>query len=339
MTSVSDDRLVGAAEHGWISDIEMMLSATARGRRVRERGRLAAAARGPSAAATPPRPNGILSAGSPPNEMSHEEVGREMTGESRGHVSVAASPVPHLSLAFDRSVTEVNEALCRLLGYRREEIVGRTVLRVVHPEDMEALILALDALVRAHHDTTARRFRFLHSEGSVVWLDVTMSLIHGSEEPEAVCLALSDVTDLHRVEELQRVVLETMDEGVCAVDAHCRITMVNSAATRLLGWSEDELLGRRAYEVVHGQPQDEATQAHPGCALARVLRGHATVRVTGESFTRRDGTDVLVAYSASPLQREGAEPGALIVFHQREREGGEPAATSGRPQDAVVRGA
>jgi PAS domain S-box-containing protein len=255
-----------------------------------------------------------MATGSRSHEMSHEEVGSEMTTRTQDH-SFAASPVPHLILTPDRNVKEANRALCGLLGYHREEVVGSTVLQVVHPEDMEALILGLDALVRGDDDSPGRRFRFLRKDGNVLWLEAAMSLLRDGEDVFAVCMALSDVSVLHGAEEFQRVVLETMDEGVCAVDAHCRITMANPAATRLLGWSEKELLGRRAYEVVHGQPPEETARAHPGCALSRVLRGHASVRVTGESFTRRDGTVLLVAYSASPLHREGAEPGALIVFH------------------------
>jgi two-component system NtrC family sensor kinase len=105
-----------------------------------------------------------------------------------------------------------------------------------------------------------------------------------------------------------------MDEGICVVDAQGRLVAVNAAAASLLGWTEEELRGRGAQEFARCEDQDEAGQLRPGCPVARVLRGEATVRVTGDSFTRQDGTLLKVVYSASPLRRDGAQPGALIVF-------------------------
>lgn len=264
-----------------------------------------------------------------------EEVGCEMTAGEHDYSFFAASPVPHLILTLGRGVEETNRALCDLLGYRSDEVVGSSVLRVVHPEDMEALILVLDALVRGHDDILARQYRFLHKDGHVVWVEATMSLVRIADEPVAVCMALSDVSALKRIEEFQRVVFEAVDDGVCVVDAHARIVVANPAAARLLGWSEDELRGRGAHDVVHCQSPEERTHPHAGCPLSRALRGDSTVRVTGESFTRRDGTTIKVAYSASPLHGDGAAPGALVVFRPCERDGGSPSVSHGPTPSAA----
>jgi PAS domain S-box-containing protein len=105
-----------------------------------------------------------------------------------------------------------------------------------------------------------------------------------------------------------------MDEGTCVVDAQGRLVAVNATAASLLGWTEEELRGRLAHEFARCEDQEEAGPLRPECPVSRVLRGEAAVRVTGDAFTRRDGTLLKVVYSASPLHRAGADPGALIVF-------------------------
>jgi two-component system NtrC family sensor kinase len=105
-----------------------------------------------------------------------------------------------------------------------------------------------------------------------------------------------------------------MHEGLCILNAQGRLVAVNAAAASLLGWTEEELRGRQVQEVAGCKDQEETGQVRPECPVSRVLRGEATVRVTGDAFTRRDGTLLKVVYSASPLHRDGTEPGALIVF-------------------------
>jgi hypothetical protein len=49
---------------------------------------------------------------------------------------------PQLTLALDRKVEAMSDALWRLIGCREDEIVGRSVVSVVIPEDMESLVAA-----------------------------------------------------------------------------------------------------------------------------------------------------------------------------------------------------
>ena len=66
-------------------------------------------------------------------------------------------------------IESANRALCQLTGYTEDDIVGGSVLAFVHPEDMEALVLRLEALARDKKRAgSGVRFVLLPSLGKTV---------------------------------------------------------------------------------------------------------------------------------------------------------------------------
>ena len=53
------------------------------------------------------------------------------------------APVGMLIATREGRILDVNQAFCEFLGYCPEELVGQTVLQLIHPEDVEATVLAL----------------------------------------------------------------------------------------------------------------------------------------------------------------------------------------------------
>lgn len=98
-----------------------------------------------------------------------------------------------------------------------------------------------------------------------------------------------------------------LGEGVSAIDAQGRVTFMNPAAERLLGWTLEEVGGRPLHDLVH----PECGQ----CALTHVLQNGADSLTEETSFTTRDARIVAIELTTSPLVREGEKLGAVIVFH------------------------
>jgi two-component system sensor histidine kinase ResE len=91
-------------------------------------------------------------------------------------------------------------------------------------------------------------------------------------------------------------ITDHLGEGIYVVDRDCRITFVNPAAARLLGWTAAGLLGRDAQGLLP-------------CPLAEVMRAGRIQRDDAE-FTRRDGGALPVAYSAAAI----GDMGAVVAF-------------------------
>ena len=76
-------------------------------------------------------------------------------------------------LSADAIMLEVNVALCALLGYEREELIGQSTLMITHPDDV-AQVVASRPNMRSLKITDAER-RFVRADGELVWTQLNIS--------------------------------------------------------------------------------------------------------------------------------------------------------------------
>ena len=108
-----------------------------------------------------------------------------------------------------------------------------------------------------------------------------------------------DVSERYAAEEFRSVVMDTMVEGLYALDGDGRLTYVNEAAGRMLGWSHAELCDRNIHETIHFQRADGSLLSETDCPILGVRKNGRTIKHVEDTFTRRDGTTFPVTYSAA----------------------------------------
>ena len=115
-------------------------------------------------------------------------------------------------------------------------------------------------------------------------------------------------------QEFSRILTNNLGEGVYALDRRGRVTFMNPAAERLVGWAEAELRGKSMHAAVHYQHADGSPYPEEECPLLTVLTGGQTIRLE-DFFTHRDGTIFPITYVASPILKNGKIIGAALAFH------------------------
>jgi PAS domain S-box-containing protein len=104
------------------------------------------------------------------------------------------------------------------------------------------------------------------------------------------------------------LVLDVAPEGIWLIDADARTTFVNRRAAELLGYSEDEMIGKHVFAFL-----DKDRWPTAGLNLKRREFG-IEERLEFE-LRRKDGTHVWAIGSATPIfDRDGTYQGALAVF-------------------------
>jgi PAS domain S-box-containing protein len=125
------------------------------------------------------------------------------------------------------------------------------------------------------------------------------------------------VADVERLGSAPRDVLaallEAVADAVYLVDPDGRVVFANPAALRLLGYAEEELLGRVSHPTIHHSHWDGSHFPQDECPMLRPRLTGETVRVYGDCFWRKDGSKFRVAYSSAPLMMASGR-GAVVVF-------------------------
>ncbi|QLG26656.1 PAS domain S-box protein [Halorarum halophilum] len=147
----------------------------------------------------------------------------------------------------------------------------------------------------------AGEFR-LRIDGEDRWLSASgVPMVEGSDEVTAAVFSIQDLTERKRREQQlvqYETVMQTVSDGIYAVDEDGRFVAVNDAYTALVGHSRDELLGRRADEVVSDSVIAKARRLQE-----ELLEGDDEVTTLETTITTADGrvVPIEVRISLFPL--------------------------------------
>ena len=119
---------------------------------------------------------------------------------------------------------------------------------------------------------------------------------------------------LARSEERSRLLLESVGEGVFGVDTDGNITFANPMATKLLGFSVEEMLGEHSHDLLHHHHKDGTAYPPEECSMYKSLGDGNSYRVDDEVFWRKDGSCFEVEYNSTPVRKDGEVIGAVLAF-------------------------
>jgi two-component system, OmpR family, sensor histidine kinase VicK len=96
-------------------------------------------------------------------------------------------------------------------------------------------------------------------------------------------------------------ILESVGDGIFCIDLEGQVTVVNAAAAQMLGYKQEEMLGRVMHNLIHHTKADGTQYASEESPIRKSLSNFGTARVVDEVFWRKDGTSFPVEYVARPL--------------------------------------
>jgi PAS domain S-box-containing protein len=97
-------------------------------------------------------------------------------------------------------------------------------------------------------------------------------------------------------------VLEATGDGVVGIDLEGRVATLNAMATRLLGYSEAEGVGRNVHDLIHGRAPEGKGHFRDSCPVLQALRQGARGEETQDLVWRRDGSSFPARLHLHPLK-------------------------------------
>jgi PAS domain S-box-containing protein len=162
-----------------------------------------------------------------------EDVLRESEERFRAtfdHAAIGAAQV-----GIDGSWLRVNRRLGEIVGYEPEELLQTTFQDITHPDDLEEDLAQVSRLLADELQTYTLEKRYLRKDGSIVWVNLTVSLVRDAAgEPAYLIVAVEDINERKKAEEERDLLLvkEQLARAE-AVKARRRLALLAAAGPAL----------------------------------------------------------------------------------------------------------
>ena len=221
--------------------------------------------------------------------------------------------------SLEGRITSLNSFTAETLGYRTEDLTGRFVSELVDSEGLAAFQECLYTLATADNWQGALLLRRSDGVFRRIACHGRRLQLHG--ERPFVLIHGTDVTEQHDAEQAlhsatrqRELILEAVGDGIYGIDLEGRLTFINPAGARALGYAPDQLAGRDLHEGIHHSHPDGTPYSKATNPILQALRRGESIRMRDEVFWRADGTSFPVEYSANPLLEEGHISGMVVAF-------------------------
>lgn len=132
-----------------------------------------------------------------------EEALRESELRYRATFEQAAVGVAHVSL--NGQWITVNQKICDILGYSRDELYRCTFQDITHEADLAPDLEQLHRLKNGEIETYSMEKRYIHKQGHIIWANLTVSLIRDkNHRPRYVVAIVEDIGKRKSTEEHNR---------------------------------------------------------------------------------------------------------------------------------------
>jgi len=208
----------------------------------------------------------------------------------------------------------INDRLCTILGYTKDELMNIAWTDLTHPDDLAADLAQFNRVISGEIDGYTLEKRFIRKDGRIIWASIAGQCIRKPDgEVDYFAALLHDITEqklatlaLKQSEEKYRQLHETMIDGFAMVDMDGTIRDWNESFRMLLGYLPDEL-ARLTYRDITPEKW-HATEA-------RIVREEVMQRgysqVYEKEYIRKDGTVVPVELSTCLMRDHLANPSGM----------------------------
>ena len=195
--------------------------------------------------------------------LAAERALRDSETRFRETFEQAAVGIAHV--APDGQWLRVNQTLCDILGYGRDELLQLRFQDLTFPEDLDADLALLRQTLSGEIASYRMEKRYLHKNGDPVWAELTVALVRRDDgSPDYFISVVEDIGQrkqdraaLEKASVLYRGLIENMRDGVAvyqAVDDGSDFVFVtlNPAGARSGRLHANDVIGRSVREVFPG---------------------------------------------------------------------------------------
>ena len=183
-----------------------------------------------------------------------------------------------ITLNLQGKITYINRRGIEISGYSSEEALGTDITQVLPKEKAAASKELLALRAAGNKELFVYETEIIGKDEKEIPLEISSTLITKKGVPCEVLLTARDITArknaeaaLRKSEREYRALIDTMNEGLVGVDEKWHITFVNNRFIEMVGYTQEELVGRSFHELASDhykattrKEHDNRRQGKPG---------------------------------------------------------------------------
>ena len=170
-------------------------------------------------------------------------------------------------LDADGTICYESPSVTPVLGYLPEELVGRHVFELLHPDDVSAVLALFTQLVAQPETKLSAQCRYRRKDGTWCWIEATGTNLLAEPTVQAIVVNYRDVTAHKQAEarrseseHMFRLLAETMEDVIWQIDAQFIYTYVSPSVTKLYGYSPETLIGKSFLAFMPAHARERANK-------------------------------------------------------------------------------
>ena len=231
-----------------------------------------------------------------------EDVTPIVSRENKFQEIYQNSPLGIIELDENFNIINSNHAYQNLLGYSEVELVGKSVLELTHPDDRIISKFQTESITISG---ILDRFekRYITKSGKIILVRITSRSLLSSLGKSKYISIVENITSIKQSIIESDIILQTMFEGLVIQGQNAEIQRFNLSALKILGLSEDELLGRTSIDVRWKSTKEDGSpypgDEHPAIVA---LRTNTPVRNNVMGITLPSGEKRWIKINAIPYE-------------------------------------
>lgn len=175
-------------------------------------------------------------------------------------------PIGIVECSLDGRYINVNEELCRITGYEKEELIGLEIHDLVHPTDLERETGVYKELASGSLPFYNIEQRYIRKNRAVIWVGIIRSLVRDDDgKPLNTIGVVLDITHRKAVQEILRRSEATLQEKNIELERRAREGVIDLKAANLAlaeGQKKLEILSQRLFDAQEAERRIIARELH-----------------------------------------------------------------------------